>query len=151
MTSNLGSEQLLEKIRTHGPEWTKESILNLLEPILEAHFRPEFLNRLDDILPFLPLQASDMEKIVLIQLHQVEERLRERHIRLTWQKEVLAHLAQEGYDPFYGARPLKRLIQQEVVNLLSTNLLKGEIHSDQRVELILPKGKEAKIQIKTET
>lgn len=139
MTSNLGSEQLLEKIRSHAAEWTKESILNIVEPILKAHFRPEFLNRLDDILPFLPLQEKDMEKIVLIQLSKVQERLLEKHISMKWSPAVLSYLAQKGYDPFFGARPLKRLIQQEVVNLLSTEILKGEIKSDATVELTLEK------------
>ncbi len=142
MTSNLGSEQLLEKIRSHTPEWTKEAVYSIVEPILKAHFRPEFLNRLDDILPFLPLQEHDMEKIVLIQLNKVAQRLMERSIRLEWEKKVLAYLAQKGYDPFYGARPLKRLIQQEVVNLLSTALLKGLIKNEQQIVLILEKNQQ---------
>ena len=135
MTSNLGSEQLLEKIRTHSLKWTKEAVLNIIEPILKAHFRPEFLNRLDDILPFMPLQESDMAQIVLIQLQRVANRLLEKSIQLEWAPEVLSFLAQRGYDPFYGARPLKRLIQQEVVNLLSTAILKGTLKNDQTVKL----------------
>ena len=142
MTSNLGSEQLLEKIRTHSPEWTKDAVYSIVEPILKAHFRPEFLNRLDDILPFLPLQEKDMEKIVLIQLNRVAKRLLERSIHLEWDKPVLSYLAQKGYDPFYGARPLKRLIQQEVVNVLSTALLKGEIKNEQTILLSLQKSKD---------
>lgn len=137
MTSNLGSEQLLEKIRTHSPEWTKEAILNIVEPILKTHFRPEFLNRLDEILPFLPLQEQDMAKIVLIQLRHVGKRLTDRHITLEWEPSVIQHLGTEGYDPFYGARPLKRLIQQEVVNLLSTALLQGTLKPHQIVKLLL--------------
>ncbi len=135
MTSNLGSEQLLEKIRSHTKEWTKESILNIVEPILKAHFRPEFLNRLDDILPFLPLQEKDMEKIVSIQLERIKERLQERSIALSCDPSVLHLLAEEGYDPYYGARPLKRLIQQKVVNMLSTAVLKGDIKSQAQVSL----------------
>ncbi len=142
MTSNLGSEQLLEQIRTHTTSWTKEAVLTIVEPVLRAHFRPEFLNRLDEILPFLPLQEKDMEKIVLIQLRYVCDRLMERGIKLDWEKPVLAYLAQKGYDPFYGARPLKRLIQQEIVNLLSTAILKGEIKNENKVTLTLRKEKE---------
>jgi ATP-dependent Clp protease ATP-binding subunit ClpB len=137
MTSNLGSEQLLEKMRAHSHEWTKETILAIVDPIIKRHFRPEFINRLDDILPFLPLQEKEMEKIVILQLKRVAERLLERAIHLTWQQALALYLAQKGYDPFFGARPLKRLIQQEVVNLLSTALLKGDLKNDTHVELVL--------------
>ena len=143
MTSNLGSDLLLEQIRIHTTVWTKEAILAIVEPVLKLHFRPEFLNRLDEILPFLPLQEQDMEKIALIQLHRLESRLSERRIKLNWEKPVLlAYLAQKGYDPLYGARPLKRLIQQEVVNLLSEAILRGEIKNESYVTLILRKEKE---------
>lgn len=135
MTSNLGSSQLLEKI-THGKaQLSKDVIMEILEPILIQHFRPEFLNRLDDILPFLPLKKDDMEKIAEIQLHNLQKRLKSRSIHLTWTKELLKYLADEGYDPGFGARPLKRLIQQEVMNLLSDAILKGDIKNDMTVEL----------------
>jgi len=142
MTSNLGSEELLEQIRTRSASLTKQAVLGIVEPVLKAHFRPEFLNRLDDILPFLPLQEQDMEKIVVIQLEHVMQRLMERRIHLEWEKPVLTYLCQKGYDPFYGARPLKRLIQQEVVNLLSTALLKGQIKDESKITLMLRKEKE---------
>ena len=134
MTSNLGSEQILDKI-SQKTAWSKEEMLSLIEPILKKHFRPEFLNRLDEILPFLPLQEKEMEKIVLIQLRQVASRLADRDIALNWSPQVLALLAHEGYDPLYGARPLKRLIQHTVINLLSKALLKGEIADHQEVLL----------------
>jgi ATP-dependent Clp protease ATP-binding subunit ClpB len=142
MTSNLGSDLLLEQIRTRATGWTKEAILAIVEPVLKRHFRPEFLNRLDEILPFLPLQEQDMEKISLIQLHRVADRLLDRTIKLNWEKPILAYLAQKGYDPLYGARPLKRLIQQEIVNLLSTAILKGEIKNEEQATLILRKEKD---------
>jgi ATP-dependent Clp protease ATP-binding subunit ClpB len=141
MTSNLGSEQILEKIRSKPSEWTKDAVLNIVEPVLKSHFRPEFLNRLDDILPFLPLQQKDMEKIVLIQIHKVAERLQDKKITLSFNKDVIEHLSQEGYDPYFGARPLKRLIQQQVVNVLSTGILKGELKPETKVNLILSKTK----------
>jgi len=134
MTSNLGSTQLLEHLEKKKVD-SKEAILAILEPILKAHFRPEFLNRLDDILPFLPLRREDMERIVEIQLEGVRKRLHERHIAIDWDKDVLRLLGDEGYDPFFGARPLKRLIQQKVVNLLSTAILEGKILSGQKVHL----------------
>jgi ATP-dependent Clp protease ATP-binding subunit ClpB len=137
MTSNLGSDLILEKIEQGKAKLTKESILELLEPVLRMHFRPEFLNRLDDILPFLPLRKEDMEKIVLIQLNQLIHRLKEREVHLSWTKEVVAHLANEGYDPSFGARPLKRMIQQDVVNLLAKGILEGKILPNSHVELYL--------------
>jgi ATP-dependent Clp protease ATP-binding subunit ClpB len=137
MTSNLGSGELLEHIRSKTVE--KEAILKFLEPILQKHFRPEFLNRLDDILPFLPLQEKDMEAIATIQLNHVKKRLADREIKLHWTN-VLSHLAAKGYDPIYGARPLKRLIQNEIVNMLSSALLQGKILPQQTVELKLKEG-----------
>ena len=145
MTSNLGSDLLLEKIRSQPTGWTKEEVLAIVDPVLKMHFRPEFFNRLDEILPFLPLQEQDMEKIALIQLNRVAVRLLERGIKLQWEKSVLAYLAKKGYDPLYGARPLKRLIQQEVVNLLSTAILKGEIKNDSKMMLTLGEGEVIKV------
>src|SRR6202035_2300998 len=101
----------------------------------KEHFRPEFLNRLDDILPFLPLQKKDMEKIVTIQLNQLVPRLKERRTTLTWTDDVVKYLAEEGYDPFFGARPLKRLIQQDIVNMLSNAILEGKIPGNSTVTL----------------
>ena len=135
MTSNLGSSQLLEKISHSKQQLSKDVIMEILNPILLQHFRPEFLNRLDDILPFLPLRKEDMEKIVEIQLEHLRKRLKSRTIHLLWTKELLKYLADEGYDPGFGARPLKRLIQQEVMNLLSDAILKGEIKNDMTIEL----------------
>jgi len=137
MTSNLGSTELLAELKAKTIQ--KEEILKFLEPILQNHFRPEFLNRLDDILPFLPLQEKDMEAIAAIQLNHVKQRLAEKEIKLHWTN-VLAHLAEKGYDPIYGARPLKRLIQNEVVNMLSSALLQGKILPNQTVELKMKEG-----------
>lgn len=122
MTSNLGSELLLKKSAD-----TKEELLAIVDPMLKATFRPEFLNRLDEILPFLPLKLGDMETIVALQLKRVAARLLERQINLKWDPKVVKHLAEEGYDPSFGARPLKRLIQQEVVNLFATAILENKI------------------------
>lgn len=135
MTSNLGSDQLLAKLEQSRSEITKEAVLATIEPILKVHFRPEFLNRLDEILPFLPLRKDDMQKIVELQLNSLVRRLKERDILLKWTTEVVAHLAEEGYDPMFGARPLKRLVQQDVVNMLSKAILEGKIKAENTVEL----------------
>lgn len=135
MTSNLGSEELLTYIRKSSGKSKKEDILKVVDPILKSHFKPEFLNRLDDILPFLPLQEKEMEKIVLIQLEAVRRRLLDKQIQLKWEPAVTEYLAETGYDPLYGARPLKRLIQKEVVNMLSKELLSGKIKEEETVTL----------------
>ncbi len=135
MTSNLGSDLLLKK----GVA-TKEELLATVDPILKTTFRPEFLNRLDEILPFLPLKLQDMEAIVALQLKRVASRLEERQVTLRWDPKVVKYLAQEGYDPAFGARPLKRLIQKEVVNLFATAILKNEIPKNS--ELLLTGCKE---------
>lgn len=140
MTSNLGSDRLLEKIESSKKEPSRELVMSTLDPILRQHFRPEFLNRLDDILPFLPLRQEDMDKIVEIQLQQIVKRLAERHVTLSWNKDVVDLLAKEGYDPHFGARPLKRLIQQKVVNMLAKAILEGKIPPEGHIELILNKG-----------
>lgn len=135
MTSNLGSDLLLKKSAS-----TKEELLAIVDPALKATFRPEFLNRLDEILPFLPLKLQDMEAIVTIQLDKVAGRLKERHISLKWDPKVVKYLAQEGYDPSFGARPLKRLIQQEVVNLFATAILENKIPKHSELLLTQEKG-----------
>lgn len=137
MTSNLGSDVLLKQQEKGAKLSSKEEVMSLLEPIIKEHFRPEFINRLDDILPFLPLKETDMKKIVVIQLNRLAKRLLERHISLSWKEDVLDFLAKEGYDPYFGARPLKRLIQEKVVNILSDALLKGELSENSSITLLL--------------
>lgn len=149
MTSNIGSDLLLEKLETQL-NLSKEEILNILEPVIKTYFRPEFINRLDDILPFLPLKEKDMEKIVIIQLHLLVKRLQERHVALAWTQEVVAHLAKEGYDPTFGARPLKRYIQTEVINMLAKAVLEGKIPAESTIELYMDKQKKIQFQIKEE-
>jgi len=141
MTSNLGSDLILNKIESSKKPMTKEALLELLDPVLKTHFRPEFLNRLDDILPFLPLQEKDMEKIVIIQLDHLVKLLKDKEVTLTWTKDVVANLAVSGYDPVFGARPLKRLIQTDVVNMLSKAILEGKIEAGNKIELRLVDGK----------
>lgn len=135
MTSNLGSEQLLDMIEKSKHDLVKDELMIALDPMIKAHFRPEFINRLDDILPFLPLKEKDMEKIVLIQLNLLSKRLQDRDVHLTWSDEVVAHLAKEGYDSRFGARPLKRYIQHEVVNPLSKTMIEGKVPPNSHLKL----------------
>lgn len=141
MTSNIGSDILLDKMENSKKPLTKDEILDLLDPIIKRHFRPEFINRLDDILPFLPLRKEDMKKIVDIQLKLLGKRMADRHVELKWSDDVVTFLADEGYDPSFGARPLKRLIQSDVSNVLARGILEGKIPGDSTVELVMAKGK----------
>ena len=140
MTSNIGSDLILEKIQQNSKGCTKEKILEIVNPLIKEHFRPEFINRIDEILPFMPLSEKDIEKIVILQLKILGGRLVQRNISLRWDDEVLHYLGKEGYHPAFGARPLKRLIEQQVVNLFSDALLKGEIMTGNEVKLKMKEG-----------
>lgn len=108
---------------------------NLQEEMLKAHFRPEFINRLDEILVFNPLQEKDMEAIVEIQLSTLAQRMKLQGYTFVWDSSACALLAKRGYDPIYGARPLKRLIQNQVVNTLSKSILQGDLGENATVKL----------------
>ncbi|MEG2241712.1 MAG: AAA family ATPase [Victivallaceae bacterium] len=140
MTSNIGSEELVGFCLKHKGNLLKEDVLRVVEPELKRYFRPEFLNRLDEILPFVPLKEEDMIKIVGIQLKRVADRMKERGIELLWDDSVVLYFSEEGYDVSFGARPLKRLIQQKVVTHLSKAVLKGDISSDMTVRLEMSNG-----------
>ena len=107
---------------------------------MRAHFRPEFLNRVDEIVLFKPLTMKEIERIVDLQLGLLRSRLAERHIDLQLSDTAKELLARRGYDPVYGARPLKRLIQRELETRLSRLLLKGEVTDHSTVEVAAKKG-----------
>jgi ATP-dependent Clp protease ATP-binding subunit ClpB len=111
---------------------------------LRGHFRPELLNRIDEILVFEPLGGEALERIVTLELKKVERRLRDRDLTLRPDAEVLACLAREGYDPAYGARPLRRLIERLVQNPLARRILQGEFHPGDSIRvfrLTPPRGR----------
>ena len=138
MTSNLGSGDLLELMHKKS-SLSKQEILTLIDPILKKAFKPEFINRIDEILPFTPLSQEDMEKITLLQIQLISERIKDKNITLKWTKDTLSYLAKKGYDPAFGARPLKRFIQNHVTNILSQALLKKEIKENDTVTLVIKK------------
>ena len=107
---------------------------------MRNHFRPEFLNRVDEIVLFKPLTMKEIERIVDLQLNLLRKRLAERKIELELNETAKELLARRGYDPVYGARPLKRIIQRELETKLSRALLKGEITDNSRVEVVAHKG-----------
>ncbi|HET8720976.1 MAG TPA: ATP-dependent chaperone ClpB, partial [Nitrospira sp.] len=124
MTSNIGSPQILEA-QQKGSSY--EEVRSVVMAELRRHFRPEFLNRVDETVVFHPLETDQLTKIVEIQLERLKARLAERRITLAVSPAALRHLAERGYDPVYGARPLKRLIQQEVETPIARQLVKGEL------------------------
>ena len=124
MTSNLGSHQILEAGRA-GADF--ESVRKQVMNTLQQHFRPEFINRIDDIIVFHPLTADQVKEIAEIQLHGLRNRLAERRIDLHVADGAMQQLAQSGFDPVFGARPLKRSIQQLVETPLSKRIIAGEI------------------------
>ena len=124
MTSNIGSQYLLEN---QGEEVTGEA-KNLVMASLRNKFKPEFLNRVDDIIMFKPLSEEGIKKIIDIFLDEVRARLVDKNIKLEVTDEAKSILAKEGYDPVYGARPLKRYIQNTLENNLARRIIKGDVH-----------------------
>jgi ATP-dependent Clp protease ATP-binding subunit ClpB len=101
--------------------------------VLQASFRPELLNRIDEIVIFKPLSRKQLAEVVEIQLKSVADRLRERQIELQLTSGARELIANKGYDPVYGARPLKRVIQKDVLDPLSIKVIKGEVHDGETV------------------
>ncbi len=130
MTSNMGSqviqdnfENVTEANKEEVVEQTKLEVLNLLKQTI----RPEFLNRIDEVIMFQPLLRSEIKGIIRIQLHQLQQLVQQSGIQLVYSDYLLDYLAENGFDPQFGARPLKRLIQKEIVNQLSKRILMGDI------------------------
>ena len=130
MTSNIGSQSILD---TKGAQGTHEAIKEKVMEALRLHFRPEFLNRVDDIVVFRTLTEEHLEAIVEIQVNRLRKRLQDRRIVLDMATAVKKHLARVGYDPVYGARPLKRSIQRELENPIAREILKGTIQDNSHV------------------
>jgi ATP-dependent Clp protease ATP-binding subunit ClpB len=132
MTSNLGSEFILQ-----DPENAEIKV----REIIARTFKPEFINRIDEIVVFNPLKKPEIEKIVAIQLSQLGERLKRKGFSLKWSKDVESYIADEGFDPIYGARPIKRCIQRDVENELSKALLSGILAAGKEIVLSLEEGR----------
>jgi ATP-dependent Clp protease ATP-binding subunit ClpB len=139
MTSNIGSRHLIENASEKSGE-INEKTHDAVMAEMRAHFRPEFLNRVDEIVLFKPLTLAEIERIVDLQLNLLRTRLAERHIELELTDTAKELIARRGYDPVYGARPLKRIIQRELETKLSRALLKGDITDHSRVEVVATKG-----------
>jgi ATP-dependent Clp protease ATP-binding subunit ClpB len=135
MTSNLGSEWIAEASAMDETE-----VKAKIEESLRRHFRPEFFNRIDDVIVFHRLSREETSQIVEIQLSQLARTVADRGIFLTWTSKAKDALAERGYDPTFGARPLKRLIQKEVMDGLADKILRSEIAAGDTVEVTAPPG-----------
>ncbi len=133
MTSNLGSSRIQENFATLDYQGIKSEVMD----VVSKHFRPEFLNRVDEIVVFHPLGQEHIKSIASIQLERLAKRLEEKGYQLEVSDKALDLIAQVGFDPVYGARPLKRAIQQNVENPLAKSILAGEIVPDKKVQLIV--------------
>jgi ATP-dependent Clp protease ATP-binding subunit ClpB len=133
MTSNLGSE-LIDP--AGSPDEVRDAVLGRVR----EHFKPEFLNRIDDLVVFDRLSEENLREIVEIQIRHLQDRLVGRDIRLVMDDGALDALAVKGYDPVYGARPLKRVIQKELVDRLAIGLLEGEIEDGDEVKVTAEDG-----------
>jgi ATP-dependent Clp protease ATP-binding subunit ClpB len=130
MTSNMGSQEILEAQQRN---MDYEGIRALVLQEIQQHFRPEFLNRVDEVVVFHPLTQEELGPIVEIQLQRLRARLADRQITLELSQSVVSDLAARGYDPVYGARPLKRLIQQDIETPLSRLIIQGQALDGQTI------------------
>jgi ATP-dependent Clp protease ATP-binding subunit ClpB len=138
MTSNIGSDIIrsnFEKITKSNRDEVVESTKEMLFNLLKQSVRPEFLNRIDEVIMFQPLTAKDIKSIVELQLRQVVETLRQQDIELTITPQAAEYIADEGFNPEFGARPVKRVIQKKVLNELSKQMLLGKVQPKSKVLL----------------
>ncbi len=138
MTSNVGSDIIQDymlKINDVDKEQALADCKNAVLEVLKRSVRPEFLNRIDEVIMFEPLSEKDIRGILMLQVHQIEQMMAEKGVTLTFNKKALDYLANKGYDIAYGARPIKRLLQKELINELATLIISGEISKDLEIEI----------------
>ena len=139
LTSNIGAQTLLDGISENGdiPEDVRKEVMEALH----GHFRPEFLNRLDEIILFKPLVQKDMERIADLSLKDINKRLQERRLNIHLQKEALDFILENAYEPGFGARPLKRYMQKHVETLVAKEILEDRVKEGDNIEIRLQEGK----------
>jgi ATP-dependent Clp protease ATP-binding subunit ClpB len=138
MTSNIGSQYLLEGITPSGE--IKPEAREMVTGELRRHFRPEFLNRVDDIVLFKPLTLAEIEQVVDLMLGDVRDRLSERNVTLEVSEAAMEHIAEQGFDPVYGARPLRRFISHELETRIGRALIGGEVEDGAVILIDLAEG-----------
>ena len=145
MTSNVGADiiqSFMEHLPVEGEE--REKMLgdcrNEVLEVLKRTVRPEFLNRIDEVIMFEPLSQTDIREILRMQIADLQERLSENGVRISFSKEFEDYMSTKGYEPAYGARPIKRLMQKELVNLLAKNILDGKVRRDSDILINIRDG-----------
>ncbi|MCX7778691.1 MAG: ATP-dependent chaperone ClpB [Patescibacteria group bacterium] len=149
MTSNLGSETIQDFAKKCALGFvsdrekldTEEKVKEKIQEALKERFRPEFLNRLDEIIIFHALNKEQIEKIVDLQLNLVKKRLEEKNIKIEVSPEAKKMIAERGFDPIFGARPLKRVIQKEILDKLALEIVRGKIKDGDKVKVVVEKDK----------
>ena len=139
MTSNLGSQQIQELSNNTSDESYAEMKSVVMETVAE-HFRPEFINRIDEVVVFHPLGKKEIRSIANIQFQYLHDRLAERQIDIELTDAALDHLGEAGFDPVYGARPLKRAIQQQIENSLAQDILSGKFIAGDVIHVDVKEG-----------
>ncbi|MCJ7813497.1 AAA family ATPase, partial [bacterium] len=140
MTSNIGASFIMERsknINERNRDHVYGEIKDEIERLLKQHFRPEFLNRIDETVVFHPLSIEDIEKIVDLQFRQIQEKAQKQGIQLEITDEAIQLLAEIGYDPAFGARPLKRKMQSLITNPLSNRILAGDIKNGDHICIVV--------------
>ena len=136
MTSNLGSEILSNATGADNPKEIRAKVMDLVK----ASFRPEFINRIDEITIFHKLDKANIKDIAEIQIRGIEKRLAEKNIRLHVNDAAFVWIVNNGYDPIYGARPLKRLLKNQIENKLALRILDGDIGDNDTADIIVANG-----------
>jgi len=141
MTSNVGADLIKRQgdlgFKPQGDEATYEVMKRKLLDETKKVFRPEFLNRVDDIIVFHPLTRQDLEQIIEFELKEVKDRLKDKKMEITLTPEVMKFLIDKGYDPVFGARPLKRTVQRYIENVLAEEILSGKFHEGDKIKIEL--------------
>lgn len=125
MTSNIGSDALIDNMNENGS--ISKDVIERVENSLKSYFRPEFINRIDDIIVFSPLAKDEIKKIIALSIAELQKRLDDREIKLTITDNALSFIADEAYDPHYGARPIKRYLQKNVETAIASGIIRGDI------------------------
>ena len=138
LTSNIGAQSLLDGIKEDGtiPEEVRKEVMDALH----AHFRPEFLNRLDEIILFKPLVQKDMERISALILKDINKRLQDKRLHIELSKDALDYILENAYEPGFGARPLKRYMQKHVETLAAKCILEDKVKEGDKIEIVLKNG-----------
>jgi len=146
LTSNIGAQSLLDGIKEDGtiPEEVRKEVTDALH----AHFRPEFLNRLDEIILFKPLVQKDMERIADLVLKDINKRLQDKRLHIEIKKDALDFILENAYEPGFGARPLKRYMQKHVETLAAKCILEDKVKEGDKIEIVLENG-ELKAEVKS--